>query len=264
MNKTKLHFLPSILFILIGAILFSSCATYTNITYLRDIPKSAEDRPVQEVARGVDSFESIRIEPYDLLQVSIHTLDPQVNAVFNQTSEGIGSTASNSGILVDEQGRVVLPIIGKVKVAGLTTAQARDTINAIANIYLKDPIVNVRLANFKITVIGEVMKPAQYIIPDERVNFIEAIGLAGDLTVHGKRDNIMLIRHNLDQKKYVRINMADSRFTNSKYFYLKQGDILYVEPTRLKSTLVNPKIRDLAVLSSVVSVSAFLIAFIKK
>jgi polysaccharide biosynthesis/export protein len=251
--------------IMIIAFCFASCTSYKKITYLTDVPYAVNNIPVQVVANGADSFQSIRIEPNDIIQVSIHTLDPQVNTIFNQSSEGIAASGLNSGILVDKDGDIVLPVIGKVRVGGLTSAEAREVINQKANIYLKEPIVNIRIANFKITVIGEVNKPSQIIVPDEKVNVIEAIGLAGDLTVFGKRKNMLLIRHDSsDRKKYIRLDLTSSEFTNSQYFYLKQGDILYVEPIKLKSTLQNPLARNLVLLTGVISLTAIITNLVKK
>ncbi len=264
-KKTVSKILLSLFGVVIIAFCLPSCTSYKKITYLTDIPSALDHVPVQVVASGTDSFQSIRIQPNDLVQVSIHTLDPQVNAIFNQTSEGIAANGLNSGILVDKDGDIVLPVIGKVKIGGLTTAEARELINQKANIYLKEPIVNIRIANFKITVIGEVNKPSQIIVPDEKVNVIEAIGLAGDLTVFGKRQNMLLIRHDSsDQKKYIRLDLTSAEFTNSRYFYLKQGDILYVEPIKLKSTLQNPLARNVIILTSAVSLTALIVNLIKK
>ncbi len=264
MNKQKQYFFYLLFVIAGGSLFFSSCTVYNDVRYMKDIPKSSTPSPAEVVAKGTDTFEPIKIIPYDIVQVSINTLDPQINAIFNQSSEGIAGNSANSGTLVDKDGIIVIPVIGKVHVAGLTTSQARDTINQIANLYLKDPIVNVRIANFKITVIGEVSKPSQIIISDEKVSVFDAIGLAGELSIYGRRKNVMLIRHHDNEQTYVRLDLSSSKFTSSPYYYLRQGDILYVEPLKIRSVLLNPKTRDIALLSTVISLAALLINFSTK
>jgi polysaccharide export outer membrane protein len=186
------------------------------------------------------------IQPDDILQVSIQTLDPAATALLSQqntnTWPSIGAntgapgspTAVNvSGYLVDKEGSVILPLIGKVMASGKTTDAIRDEIRAKAAEYYKDPVVTVRFANFKITVLGEVARPSTYVMPSEKVTLLDAIGIAGDLTIYGRRENVMLIRDNNGKKEFVRFNLNNSNIFTSPYFYLRQGDVVYVEPNRL-------------------------------
>lgn len=222
---------------------FSSCSTPKNITYFRDIPDSAKKTMVDQT-----TFYTPQIQPDDILQVTIQTLDPSSTALLNQEgtatwsvanntiSQGAstGSSSSVSGYLVDKDGYVVLPLIGKMLVKGKSTDVVRDEIRAKAAEYYKDPVVNVRFVNFKITVLGEVTRPAAYIMPNEKVSILDALGMAGDLTIYGKRENILLIRDSGQKKEFIRFNINDSRMFSSPYFYLRQGDVVYVEPNKAK------------------------------
>lgn len=240
MNRLNLSFWASILLCVI--VLTSSCGTDKKITYFKNIPDS-----VYQSARNIPSFAFTDplIQPNDILQVSILTLDPQVNTVLaagNTTSFSVQPGSSNSpvaptpisGLLVDNQGTIELPVIGKIKVAGLTTALARDSIRNRVAQYYNSPVVNVRFANFSITVLGEVARPASYVVPNEKVSILDAIGMAGDLTIYGKRENVLLVRDSLGVKQYVRFNLNSSETFSSPYFYLKQGDMIYVEPGKSK------------------------------
>lgn len=141
-----------------------------------------------------------------------------------------------TGYLVDKDGYIEMPVIGKVKAAGLTTAQLKDTLTIYASKYYKDVVVIVRFANFKINVIGEVLKPGQYILPEEKTTILDAIALAGDLTIFGKRENVLLIRENPDgTKSTYRINLKKSDIISSPLYYVHQNDVIYVEPRKAKS-----------------------------
>jgi polysaccharide export outer membrane protein len=241
MSRLSLSF-----FTLLAPVLFAvfatSCSVNKKITYFKDIPDT-----VHQSARNIPSlaFSDPVIQPNDILQVSILTLDPQVNTVLaagNTTSFSVqpGSSSSPvaptpiSGLLVDNQGTIELPVIGKIKVSGLTTSLARDSIHNRVAQYYNSPVVNVRFANFSITILGEVARPASYVVPSEKVSILDAIGMAGDLTIYGKRENVLLIRDSLGHKQYVRFNLNSSEMFSSPYFYLKQGDMVYVEPGRSK------------------------------
>ena len=219
-----------------------SCNTNKKITYFKDVPDA-----LYKTAQNIPSvpYQDPLIRPNDILQISILTLDPQVNNVLTAantssfavqpgSSSAPAGAASVSGFLVDNSGHVELPAIGKIKVSDMTTATARDSIhNRVATIY-KDPVVNVRFANFNITVLGEVARPATYIVPSEKVSILDAIGMAGDLTIYGKRENVLLIRDSSGIKQMVRFDLNSSTTLMSPWFYLRQGDVVYIEPNKSK------------------------------
>ncbi len=224
-------------------VLLSSCSTNKKISYFRDIPDS-----IFLAARNINttSFEEPLIQLNDILQVSILSLDPQLNNMLtsaNSVAFSVQPSSSNltsassatiSGFLVDKKGMIELPVIGKIKVSGMSTAEARDFIHDRVAIFYKDPVINVRFANFNITVLGEVARPATYVVPNEKLSVLDAIGMAGDLTIYGKRENILLVRDSGGQKKYVRFDLNSSGMFNSPYFYLRQGDVIYIEPAKSK------------------------------
>lgn len=257
MSRLSLFF---VIIALVHTTLFtSSCTSNKKITYFQNLPDS-----VYQSAKTIANlaYTNPLIQPNDLLQVTILTLDPQVNtqlAAGNTTSFSIQPGSSNSpvapsqvaGLLVDNQGQIELPIVGKVKVAGLTTALARDTIHNRVALFYNNPVVNVRFANFSITVLGEVARPAAYVVPNEKVSILDAIGMAGDLTIYGKRENILLVRDSLGQKTFTRFNLNSAETFMSPYFYLKQGDMVYVEPSKSKIAATDAvKTRNITLLAS--------------
>src|SRR5205085_4095548 len=127
------------------------------------------------------------------------------------------------------------PVLGKLEVTGLTTSQLSDTLKSKLDQYLKDPIVNVRLLNYKVTILGEVNRPSSYSVTSERLSVVDAIGMAGDLTIDGKRENVLLIREENGERKFIRLNLNSSTLFESPYYYLKQNDIVYVEPSKSKA-----------------------------
>lgn len=255
---TRISCLPLLIVLIIFSL--SSCSTNKKITYFRDIPDS-----IFQGARNINTsaFTEPVIQSNDILQVSILSLDPQFNNLLTSgssvafpvqpTSSSLPSVAAPiGGLLVDNKGMIELPVIGKIKVSGLSTAEARDIIHKRVAAYYIDPVINVRFANFNITVLGEVAKPATYVVPNEKVSIIDAIGMAGDLTIFGKRENVLLIRDSAGQKKYVRFDLNSSGMFSSPYFYLRQGDVIYVEPgkSKIATSEANSKTRAIPIIVS--------------
>ncbi|RYE12193.1 MAG: sugar transporter, partial [Sphingobacteriaceae bacterium] len=134
----------------------------------------------------------------------------------------------------DKNGAINFPVLGSVHLAGLTKEQATDKMTAEIKQHIKDPIVNVKFLNFRITVIGEVNRPSTFTLPTERVNLIEALALAGDLTAYGKRENILIIHEDEGIRSTIRVDLNDKSLLNSSHYYLQQNDIVYVEPAKVK------------------------------
>src|SRR5690606_26068879 len=203
MKKFTIHpsvfrwgFLPLLLLLV-----FSSCSV-KKIVYFNDLPADTT-----RILKQAAAFTEPVIQTDDILDITIKTLDPTTAAVANQaTAVQTGGQNFNqliSGFLVDKEGYVHMTLLGKVEVAGLTTYQARERITALAAQFYKDPTVQVRFANFKVTVLGEVARPASYTVPNEKVTILDALGLAGDLTIYGKRENILLVRDQGKEKELV-------------------------------------------------------------
>src|SRR5690606_35044928 len=167
---------------------------------------------------------------------------------------------TTSGFMVDKDGMIELPLVGKVPVAGKTTSEARELIRSRAAIYYKEPVVNVRYANFNITVLGEVARPSQYIVPNEKISILDAIAMAGDLTIYGKRDNVLLIRETEGAKQFTRFNLNSTEMFQNPNFYLRQGDVVYVEPSKSKAASTDmQRLRNLTLATSVINLMVILV-----
>lgn len=254
----KIFYVP----VLLWALTLLSCSSAKHIKYFEDLSDSTLVTKL-----GIPPFVEPTIQNDDILSINIQTLDPQSTESINlgniQTS-GTGTISGAaaslnpmqaSGYLVDKEGNVDIPILGKVKVIGLTTSQAKELIRQKAALSFKEPIVNVRYTNFKISVTGEVAHPAVYVVPNEKVSILDALTMAGDLTIYGKRDNVLLIREgNGGEKIAYRVNLNSSKVINSPYFYLRQNDLIYVEPTKGKAAANDlAQTRNVTILTSLFS-----------
>lgn len=260
---------------------FSSCKSYKKIAYFKDVPDSIYKTPyVIDSNQFVDPL----IQPNDVLKIDIQTLDPGLSGIpGNGGTSGIAALSNSSaissmlgmpatpgatdngtsGYLVDKNGEVDIPIAGKIKVGGLTTAEARDAITKVASTYFVTPVVNVQIINFKVTVIGEVMRPGQYTIQDEKASILDAIGMAGDLTIYAKRENVLLVRTVKNKKEFIRFDLNSSELFKSPYFYLKQGDMIYVEPGKSKAAMTDAaEARHISLITSISTVAIVLISYI--
>jgi polysaccharide export outer membrane protein len=235
MEKYRQYLIIGLVFFTITLIL-ASCTSVKNIPYLKDISDSTMEK---SVATAV--YKDPIILNDDILSINIITIDPTTSAPVNQTSpppvlgSSTGVVPETPGWLVDKNGDISLQIIGTVHVAGLTTSEAKALITEKTEKYFKNPDVQVRFANFKITVLGEVAHPSSFIIPNEKISVLDALGLAGDLTIYGRRDNVLVIRDNNGKKELSRLDLNSSDMFQSPFFYLKQNDIVYVQPNKSKA-----------------------------
>jgi polysaccharide export outer membrane protein len=248
--------------ILYLSLTMTSCSSEKKIKYFQDIPDSGQ---VKQIPKPDYTPPEIRIG--DILTIIVETVNPISQSLVNPgsiSSGGISSAAGGvlallapeSGYLVDKDGNIQMPIIGKVKAVGYTTSQLKDVVQNLSSKYFKDPVVVVRFANFKVNIVGEVAKPGQYIMPDEKETILDAITMAGDLTVFGKRENVLLVRENLDgTKSAYRINLKKSNIMYSPVYYLRQNDMIYVEPRTAKSDATDAaQTRYIGIASAVLSV----------
>lgn len=181
-----------------------------------------------------------KIMPKDELTILVQTTDPLTSEPFNLRSTGQTSSKNQiTGYLVDNDGMINFPIVGKIHVAGLTKTECEDLIKSKIQPYLartENPLVSVRTSSYRITVIGEVNRPGVIPVSTEKISLIEALAEAGDMTIYGKRDNVLLVREDKSGEKHkVRLNMNDANIINSPYYYLQQNDIVYVEPHKVKA-----------------------------
>lgn len=198
------------------------------------------------LAKTVQNYEPL-IQPGDRLSIIVNALDASSAAPYNLGSSASFSTSApslgsqpsasaNGGYIVEADGSIHFPQLGKIQVAGMQRKQLIDTLTQRLVKYLTDPIVTAQFLNFKITVLGEVTRPGTLNIPDGKVTLIEAIGLAGDLPITARRDNITVIREKNGQREFGRVNMLSKNVFTSPYFVLKQNDVVYVELTKEKVT----------------------------
>lgn len=202
------------------ALLLASCKTQDNLTYFRN------NTPAVEQIVNKSNYQ-IKIEPNDQLLIYVSSEVNSYSEAFNLPS----NQGENKTYTVDNQGDIVMPKLGKMHVAGLTTTQLAENITRRVAEYVEAPLVRVELVNFKVNVLGEVARPHTIKVDGERMTVLEAIAEAGDLTIFGRRDNVTLIREENGQVTYHRLDLSDGDLLKSPYYYLQQNDVIYVEPT---------------------------------
>ena len=245
-----------ILFLLVFT---SSCVSNKKIAYFQDI-QTVDQAALDNAATFIEPV----IQNDDILSINVFTLNPLSGAIINQASAApiLGGSATTAvagqqvtGFLVDKNGEIELSLVGKIKVAGLTTYQARELVREKVGAIYEKPNVQLRFANFKVSVLGEVNSPSTYNMPNEKVTIMDVLSLAGDLTIYGKRDNVLIVRDNNGKKEYARLNLNSSEIFNSPFYYLKQNDVVYVEPNKRKVSASNSaQIQTISVIASVLSV----------
>ena len=255
-NLTKIH---SLLVTLLISICFTSCVSNKKIAYFQDI-QSIDKAKLENATL----FKEPIIQPDDILSINIFTLNPQSGAIVNQASATpllggnattTGASQQITGFLVDKNGDIELSLVGKVRVLGLTTYEARELLREKVGAFYKDPNVQLRFANFKVSVLGEVSAPSTYTLPNEKVTILDALSLAGDLTIYGRRENVLIVRDDNGKKEFARLNLNSSEIFNSPFYYLRQNDVVYVEPNKRKVSSTNSaQIQTISVIASVLSV----------
>lgn len=257
MRKSTL--VNSFVFILLFSGIFG-CAK-RNLVYFSDI------EPGADFSTQITDFPEPTIQEGDLLKITVSSLNPESNLLFNA---GVMSSSENGrmmnaavpineGYLVDKNGQVNFPVLGMVVLEGLTKEEAIEKMAQRLEEYVKDPIVNVQYLNFKITVIGEVANPNTFTLETDRITILEALGLAGDMTEYGKRENVLVIRDEDRVRKAVRLNLNNRDILNSPYFMLHQNDVVYVEPDKIKAVQASTNQRSLAVFGLLASIGIALL-----
>ena len=226
-------------FVLLVA-LVTSCSAPKNVAYLKN-------SDYVDLSQSQYLYDA-RIMPKDLLTITVNTVNPEAAAPFNllvqrtlsssSTTVG-GSGASLQTYLVDNEGGIDFPVLGHLTVGGLTKDECEKLIHDKIKPYLnaaENPVVTVRMSSYSISVLGEVNRPGSYQVSREKINVLEALAQAGDLTIYGVRENVKLIREDAKGQKQVHIlNLNDAELLKSPYYYLQQNDILYVEPNKVKA-----------------------------
>jgi polysaccharide export outer membrane protein len=212
-----------------------SCASRKDIVYYQGIDGIA---PSEKSA----SYE-IKIQPDDLLMIIVSAEDPEIAMPFNLKSVSMVSPSRQDLVrsqetmqlyLADANGFIEFPVLGKLKVSGLTRSEVLQLLQQKIGVYIKNPMINLRVMNFKVSVQGEVNLPGTYPVASDRITLIEALTMAKDLTIYGKRNNILVIREIDGVKSYNRVDITKADFINSPFYYLAQNDVVYVEPNKNK------------------------------
>ncbi len=251
-------------------LLLGSCGSAKKVAYFQPI---AIDETSSTIVTSVQ-HEAV-VMPDDVLSIIISGLDPAavlpfnlpLVSVVNPTSErstiSMGGGGSLQGYLVDINGNIEFPVLGTLKVGGMKKSEVAEMIKEKLIPYLKDPIITIRFMNFRVSVMGEVARPGSFNIPNEKINMLEALALAGDLTIYGKRNNVLVIRENESgEKTATRINLTSDEAFRSPFFYLQQNDIIYVEPNKTKLASASAARQNLPVIISSVSALASTVAVI--
>ncbi len=210
----------------------------------------------------------IIIQPNDVLSINVHGSDQETAAPFNlEDQNNFGFSVESvqlSGYLVDEDESIDFPVLGNVKLGGLTTTGAKKRLTELLKDYLKEPVVNIRLLNFRVTVSGEVLSPGSFSVTNERLSIPDALALAGGLTDYANRANILVVREIGEEMILNRVNLQNTDFFTSEYYYLKQNDLIYVEPLKSKAGAVSDQTNKVVpIVSAVGALIAIVVALIQ-
>ena len=240
----------NIILLLMG-IMLTSCMSTKKVTYFQNLDNV-------DLSKTTGLYDA-KIMPKDILSITVHTLTPEASEAFN--------LRGTSGYLVDNEGNIDFPVVGTLSLGGMTTKEAEALIKSKIVPYMsasENPIVQVRMSNYKYAMLGGINAPGVYTAPNEKISIVEAIARAGDLNLYGQRDKIFLIRENEHgQREYHQLNINDADIFNSPYFYLQQNDIVYVEPKKVlarNSFFASSTSMWMSLFSMLTSVSTFILA----
>jgi len=253
--------LSSILY-LAACILLASCASNRNLVYFSNLNSATGS--AQSITNRVDPV----IQPGDLLSITVNSASPESNVLLNtgillptgsQLPANELTRKASEGYLVDQQGNIKFPVLGQVTLGGLTREAAIAKMTSeLAKNTVKSPTVNITYLNFRITVLGEVNKPSAFTVTNEHVTLLEALGMAGDMTAFGRREDVLVIREKDGKRTIARLNLTDKSVLESPFFYLQQNDVVYVEPDRARSLQASTRAINLPIYLSIASIIAIL------
>lgn len=248
--------------------LASSCATNKDLAYFQDVNRTTI------TVENAEAYTPITIQSMDILAINISSLNPDASAVYNHgvvsnnattVTGATDATSAASGYLVDKAGFIQLPILGNMKVSGLSIPEFKASLTNMLLKYLKEPYVTASISNFKVTVMGDVGSPKVIRVQNERLNLTDAITLAGDLNISAVRSNILLIREQNGKRSYIPINLNSKDIFNSPYYYLKNNDLIYVTPGKYKNTLALDRAnRNIGIVTTIISLGITIIYFITR
>lgn len=233
--------------LVVSILLICSCGSNKSLSYFQDLSDTSH---IQRV--DMYPYKPLLIQVDDQLQVSITSTSPEA-AVYFQQAPSAGTAAALPSYTVFQNGSITMPVLGDIYVQGLGTEQIRDKIARLLLPYLKDAVVSVKLVNFKVTVIGEVGGSRTIPVQGEHINVLEALGAAGDIGPYGVRNNVRVVRKNQDTLSFAHLDFLNSSSLKSKYFQLRQNDVVYVEPNKLKAFNTGSTTLIISLVTSLVS-----------
>lgn len=223
-------------------LLGTSCISQRKLSYLHDVTAASADSINQTYVSQKENY----IAKGDLLSIFVNALDIAAVQAFNMPVANVQNLGSRNvsaavgggslqGYWVDPEGNIDFPVLGKLHVEGLTTTMLKDTLTQLISRSVKDPIININFMNFYVTVLGEVKNPGRHAVNSQGMTIFEALGLAGDLTIYGKRNNVLVSREVDGKMEFARLNLNDQAIFASPYYHIRQNDVIYVEPNNARS-----------------------------
>ncbi len=257
-----------ILFIAIAfTVLVSSCISQKEITYFQPSSGNSDTTSSEFLPKY-----TLRLKPGNIINVGVSSISPEANTMFNpyviMQQIPVQNSQTNNllpaiGYMIDDEGNIALPLVGKILVGNLSTKEASELIAQKLDKYLINPTVNVRMLNYSVSVLGEVARPSVYNIPNERVTLPEVLSLAGDLTIYAQRNNVLVIREKNGKRQFARVDLTKRNIFNSPYYYLQPNDVVYVEPGKGKTTSTDRGILLAPTIISGLSLITVILTFIK-
>lgn len=238
----------SIVFILMVSLFLTSCTTKKEIIYFQNAKNF-------ETIVDTETFKA-KLKIGDIISVYVSTIDPTVTRPYNLVIQS-GNSGQLIDYLIDVEGNIDYPVLGKVKLVGLTVEEAKELFKKkfSEGQLLKDPVIMIRVLNFRVTIAGEVASPGVYSVSGERISILEALGMAGDLTIKGRRDNVLVVRDFNGTKTYTRVDLTNKEVFNSPVYYLTQNDYIYVEPNNSSISSASGDSR----VSTIISITSFIL-----
>jgi len=232
---------------------------YKNVSYFQDVNHSGY------FEEKINNYTPFKIQNGDILGINVNSINQEAASVFNTSTNRVNGAAPDAvspvyGFKVDGSGNVQLPLVGDMKVVGMTTDQVAKQLSTNLLPYLKSPIVNIRVLNFKVSILGDVLRPNVYNIQNERININEAISLAGDLNITANRKNVLLVREEDGNRTYYTIDLTKKDLFSSPYYYLHNNDVIYVDPDKTKYDTVSRSYKRTTLTLSALSIAAVVLS----
>lgn len=250
-----------LVFFSVLSIVVTSCSTTNKVAYFQN----SQDTTYKQSVSAVEA----PLESNNFLKISISSVNAAASAIFNPFPQADDNAQNGTadaklnyvGYLINADGKIQIPNLGEIKAAGMTKTQLKNYIvkQILDRKLLIDPVVDIRLLNFEVTVLGEVGRPSVISVPSEKISLIKALGMAGDITIYGKKDNVLLIREENGVRKTRHINLNSSDFLNSEYYYLHPNDVVYVEPNKAKVAVSGRSQQVLPLVLTSVSILVFVL-----